>query len=181
MESPKTTLIKPKRVKEKEAKNLKILGPIIMLIIGIILFTNSAKAIIIVCYLIGAIFIIFGAYNFISFYRLKKELNIESNKNMVMGTVAIFIGIIIILLSGAIETCLRFIIGCALVINGIKKIMESLNTHNYIILTEGIIFIGMGLYTVLAENIIFQIVGLLLIISSIIDLVTYFKEQKNKA
>ncbi len=180
MESQKTTLIKPKRIKEKENQNLKILGPIIMLIIGIILLTNSSKAVIIVCYSIGAVIIAFGAFQLLSYYRLKQELNVEDNKKMVVGTSTIFIGIIVILLSGAIETFLRFIIGFALVFNGVKKTMIAINERNSILLIEGIIFVAMGLYTILAENIVFQIIGVLLILSSIIDLVTYFKE-KNKA
>lgn len=177
----KTTLIKPKKVKEKEAKKLEILGPLLMLIVGIILFTNSSKAVIFVFYCIGILIILFGTYHLISYYRLKKEVKIEDNQKLVLGSSSIFIGIVTILLASAIETFLRFILGAILIINGIQKTILSLNQRNYIVLTEGILFIGIGLYTILAENIVFQIVGVLLIVSSVIDFVNFVKMQKNKA
>ena len=177
----KTTLIKPKKGRENNAKKLEILGPLLMLIVGIILFTNSSKAVIFIFYCIGALVILFGCYHLVSYYRLKKELKIEDNRKLVLGSSSIFIGIVIILLAGAIETFLRFILGFILIINGIQKTILSLNQRNYIVLTEGILFVGIGLYTILAENILFQIVGVLLIVSSVIDFVNFIKKQKNKA
>lgn len=178
MKEEKTTLIKPKKRKEKESKNLKIIGPILMLILGIILLTNSSKAVIIVFYCIGALFILIGAYNFIRYYQLKKDLNIEDNNKLILGTSTLFIGILTLLLSGAIETFLRFIIGILLIYNGLKNAVISLNSKNYISLLIGIALIGMGLYTILADNILFQIVGVLLIIASVVDFVGLLSQKK---
>jgi len=177
----KTTLIKPKKLKEKEMKKLEILGPLLSLVLGIILFTDSSKAVIFVFYGIGALIILFGLYHLVSYYRLKKELKIEDNRKLMMGCSALFIGIVTILLAGAIETFLRFILGFIFIVHGIQKIILSLNQRNYVILTEGILFVGIGLYTILAENIVFQILGVLLIVSSVIDFVNLVKIQKNKA
>lgn len=174
----KTTLIKPKKEKKEKTNNYALIGSIIMLIIGIILFTNSSKAIIIVCYLIGAFICAIGTYNLINYYRLKKELNIENTTNLIIGVTTLFIGIVVIILASAIETFLRFIIGIILIINGLKKIKDSIDYTNYITLIIGIVLVGIGLYTVLAENIIFTIVGLLMIISSINDIIKYFKTEK---
>lgn len=176
MKSQKTTLIKPK--KEKENKSLNIIGPIIMMLIGIILFTDSSKAVIIVCYCIGAVIMAFGIYELFSYYRLKQELNIEDSKKLMLGVCTIFIGVLVIILSGAIETFLRFILGIALMGNGLKKAVYALSIHNNVTLLEGIIFIGIGLYTILAENIVFQMVGILLIIASIVDIITCIREKK---
>ena len=100
---------------------MKILGPILMLVLGIILLTNSSKAVILVFYVIGAIFILVGIWNLVSYYKMKKELNIEDNGKLVLGTSTLFIGIVILILSGAIETFLRFIIGIILIFNGLKN------------------------------------------------------------
>lgn len=180
MKEEKTTLIKPKKKKEKETDNLKILGPILMLILGIILLTNSSKAVIIVFYSIGAVFILTGIFNLIRYYQLKKEMNIEDNSKLVLGTSMIFIGVLILILSGAIETFLRFIIGIILIYNGLKNAILSLNTKNYVTLIIGISLISMGLYTILAENIIFQIVGVLLIISSVVDFIGLLSTRSTK-
>lgn len=181
MKTQKTTIIKPKKIQNKEQKNYELIGSIIMLIIGIILFTNSSKAVVIVCYCIGAAISLFGGYNLLNYYRLKKELNIENTSNLIIGVTTIFIGIIFIILASAIETFLRFIIGIILIISGIQKIKTSIDFNDYITLTTGIVLVAIGLYTILAENIVFAIVGLLLIISSILDIIKYYREQKNKA
>lgn len=176
MKMGKTTLIKPQKIDDNK-KNYELISIIAMFIIGLILLTNSSKAVIIVCYCIGALITTFGAYNLFKYYRLKKELNIESNGILVLGVTTIFLGIITIILASAIETFLRFIIGITLIVSGIKKIKSSIDIRNYLYLTTGIILVAIGLYTILAENIIFAIVGLLLIISSVLDLIKYFTKK----
>lgn len=179
MKKENVKIIKPKKKREEEEKrNWELIAAIITGIIGLILFTNSSKAVIFVCYAIGLAISIFGVYHLISYYRLKKEMNIENNVSLILGSCAVFIGIIVIILASAIETFLRFIIGVVLIISGLNKIMTSIDLRNYIVLTTGIILVAIGLYTILAENIVFAIVGLLLIISSVIDIVKYIKEQK---
>lgn len=178
MTKQKETLIKPKKNKEKDAKNYELVSSLVMLIIGIILLTNSSKAVILVCYFIGSAIIIFGSYHLLSYYRLKKELNIEKTTSLILGVTSVFIGLIFILLASAIETFLRFIIGIILIINGIKRITSSIDFRNYIELVIGIILVALGLYTILAENIVFAIIGALLIVSSVMDIIKYCKEKK---
>lgn len=178
MKNSKTTIIKPQKVKEKENKKLEFIASIVMMIIGIILITNSSKAVIIVCYSIGTVISIFGAYHLLNYYRLKKELNIESNPNLIIGVTTLLIGILTMILASAIETFLRFLIGIILIISGIQKAKTSIDRRDHLILLTGIVLIAIGLYTILAENIVFAIVGLFLIISSIIDMIKYIKNQK---
>jgi uncharacterized membrane protein HdeD (DUF308 family) len=177
MKKEKTTLIKPKKNKVNGIENKELIVSIILLIIGIILLTNSSQAVIIVCYCLGIISIIIGTYNLINYYQVKKELNIENTNNLVIGVMALFIGFLIIILASAIETFLRFIIGIILIFNGIKKIILGIDFKNYLELTEGIILVLGGLYTIIAENIVFIVIGLLLVISSVIDIITYLKGQ----
>ncbi len=172
----KTELIKPKRVKEKEDKQRELFSLIIELIIGIILLTNSSKAVVIASYIIGVLVLIFGIYNLYSYYRLKEQFYLEDNQKLTTGIIAILIGIIVIILSAAIEKALRFIIGFILILNGINKIVYSFD--NKMSIVTGFILIIIGIYTVLVENFVLQIIGGLLILSSIMDLVTYIKEIK---
>lgn len=181
MKKEKTTLIKPKKEKKNESSKTTLIFSLISLILGIILLTSSTKAVIIVCYIIGGMITLFGLYHLFSYYRLKKELKIDDNQKLVIGVAFLFIGLLIIILSSVLETCLRFIIGFSLIVNGIKKALFSINTRNSILLILGLTFMAMGLYTILAENIIFQIVGILLIASSVIDLLNTFVSKKNKA
>ena len=178
MKKEKTSLIKPKRIREKETKNYELILSIVMLMIGIILFTNSNKAIVIICYIIGVITTLFGSFNLLNYYRMKNELNIENNFNLITGVLSVFIGIIIIILASAIENFLRFIIGLILLLNGLKRIKLSIDYRLYFELVLSIILIALGLYTILAENIIFNIIGLLLIISSTFDIFKFFQKPK---
>ena len=179
MKEVKATLIKPQKPKDKNNdNNMKILGPIIMLILGIILLTNSSKAVIIVCYVIGIVFLVIGIYNLLLFYKAKKEYNYEDNNKLVFGSSTMFIGIIILLLSSAIETFLRYIIGIILIYNGVRNFVVSLKEKNYITLIIGVILIGMGLYTIFAQNILLEIIGALFIISSVIDFISLLRPKK---
>lgn len=178
MKKEKTTLIKPKSNKKEINKDL--ISSIVMLIIGLILLTNSSQAVIVVCYCLGIVAILIGGYNLVNYYKLKKELNIENTNYLVIGVMAFFIGLIIIILSSAIETFLRFIIGIVLIFSGINKIINSISFNNYVESLEGILLVIGGLYTIIAENIVFIIIGLLLVISSIYDLITYYKNHQIK-
>ncbi len=176
MKKEKVTLIKPK--KEQTKNNSALLSALASLIIGIILFTDSGKAIIITFYCIGAVFLLVGIFNFISYYKTKKQLNIEDNNKLVLAASALFIGIIILLLSSTIEKFLRFILGIILIFNGLRNIIISIQTRNYIPIVIGLIFVGTGLYTILVGNIILQVVGILLIVSSIVDFVGILANNK---
>lgn len=178
MKREKTTLIKPKKTKEKEPKKTTLIFSLITLILGIILLTSSTKAVIIVCYIIGGIVALFGTYHLFRYYKLKQELKIEDNQKLILGVTFLAIGLVIIILSSVLETCLRFIIGFSLIVNGIKKAIIAINNRDSLILILGLMFIAMGLYTILAENIIFQIVGILLILSSSIDILNLFITKK---
>lgn len=178
MKKEKVTIIKPKKVKEHKDINFPFLEPIIILIIGIILFTSSDKLIVLICKIIGILIVIFGIYNLIKYYKIKKEFNYDDNTNLIIGSCTTFIGIITIILASAIEIGIRYIIGFALIYKGYKNITFSLISKDYITLTEGIIYIILGLYSILAKNIIFTIIGLLMIISSIVDLIHLYCQKK---
>ncbi len=180
MKKEKTTLIKPKKIKDKEPQKTALIFSLISLVVGIILLTSSTKAVIVVCYMIGGIVTLFGIYHLFRYYKLKQELKIEDNQKLIFGVTFLFIGLVIVILSSALEACLRFIIGFSLIVNGIKKALIAINNRDSLILILGLLFIAMGLYTILAENIVFQIVGVLLIVSSIIDILNTFISKKNK-
>ena len=178
MKEEKTTLIVPKKKKKSEKDNSDFLNPLIMLIIGLILTFSSDKFIVLICYFLGVIAIIVGIYNLVKYYKYKKELNYDNNSNLVIGGVAIFIGIIIITLASAIEVGIRYIIGLTLLYNGLKKLSLSLGSKEYYLIVESVIFLGLGLYTILANNIVFTIIGILLVISSILDFISIYKDTK---
>ncbi len=171
MEKVKGKVIKPKNDKQDNS-NYKLIYAIATLLIGIILLSNSNKAVIFICYIFGGISLIIGIYNLIRFYMIKKELDYEDNNKMLLGILGIFLGLIFIFLASAIEAFLRFIIGALLLISGIKKSLKAIEFKFYNDLVIGLVCIAMGLYTILAQNVIFMLIGIVLTILGMQDLIT---------
>ncbi len=103
MKKEKTTLIKPKKIKDKEPQKTTLIFSLISLVLGIILLTSSTKAVIVVCYMIGGIVTLFGIYHLFRYYKLKQELKIEDNQKLIFGVTFLFIGLVIVILSSALE------------------------------------------------------------------------------
>ncbi len=178
MKEEKTTLIIPKKKKKSDNDSKDWLNPLVMFIMGIILTFSADKFIILICYFLGVMAIIMGIYNLFTYYNYKKKFNFDNNHNLVIGSLAIFIGIIIVILASAIEVGIRYIIGFTLIYNGLKKLSLSLSLKDFVNITESIIFLVLGLYTILAENIVFSIIGILLIVASILDFLKLYHSKK---
>ena len=172
MKEEKVTLIKPKKKKENYNQTIDFFKALIMLLLGILLLTKSTQLVTYVFYGIGVLCILVGIYYFIKYTQLKKQLNMEDSKQLMMGTLLIFIGILILLLAGTIENFIRFVI-----YNGLQNVLFSLQLKDYFNIVVGIILILMGLYTILATNIVLQIIGVLCIFSSISDFIKCLQKK----
>ncbi len=173
-----TKLIKPNN---KQKKGL--FESIILLILGIILITNSNSIVTITFQIIGALIITFGIFHIIKYINLKKQLKIEDSNSLMNGIISISIGLIIVLLASILEVGLRYILGFYLIANGINKILIAKSFHqeqNKLFrsnLINGSIFILLGLYTILIANAALVIIGVLLIISSLYDIINYLTNK----
>ncbi len=182
MRKEKNTIIKPNKNNSKNLESHKLIYAIITLIFGIILTTNSSKAVIIICYIIGAFSLAVGIFNLIKYYQIKRTTEYIDNNKLLLGLFGIIIGIIFVLLSSAIESFLRFVIGFILLIKGLSKSIDYINKKCYEALIIPILCIAMGLYTILAENVLFMFIGIILIIIALQDIMHYLiiSSVKNK-
>lgn len=173
--------MKGKIIKPNEANKKEIVQTIILLILGIILVTNSNQIVTIAFQIIGALIITFGVYKIIRYISLKNQFKMEDTEMLTAGIITIAIGLILILIASVIEIGLRYLIGIYLIMNGISKLMISTNismNNTKSNMIAAIIYIGLGLYTIFIANAAFVIIGILLIISSLFDIVTYFTNKK---
>lgn len=164
----------------KENKSKNILSILITLILGIILVTNSNKIVIITFQLIGTIILLFGIYKIIGYFKLRKQFQVEDTATLLSGILGITIGLLTIFLSSAIEISLRYLLGFFLILNGISKLTTSLTWKGksplfFSLLIEGIILLIFGLYSIFFQNAALMIIGILLIVSSLIDFITYLQ------
>lgn len=171
-------IIKPKKTEKKG-----LFGSILLLLLGIILITNSNSIVTFAFQIIGAIVITYGIFQIIKYLNLKKQFKIEDSETLMSGIIKITIGLLIILLASILEVGLRYILGIYLIMNGINKlwIASSLSERkskffvNNIV--NGSIFILLGLYTILIANAALVFVGILLIISAIFDIFSYSQKK----
>ena len=171
-------------------KNIKkdttsLLISILFLIVGILLFSNSEGVVKFVTYIVGALFIILGIGKMFSYYRMSKKMNINNTGDLIVGIVAIIVGIVIIFCSSAIEFLIRIIMGAWILYSGIIKLIYALKLKEFklklwtFVLGVSILMIICGLYIIIKSNLVFQAIGLVLIIYSIMEIVQYIITPKN--
>lgn len=181
-------IIKPDSKKKQEKdkvfnKYKSFIAPIAMALIGLILFTNSNQVIIYAFYIIGALIAGFGVYNIIRYSQLKKELSIDDNTKLTLGIVGIAFGLLIVLLSGFIQTFLNLLIGLWLILTGTVKllniadIMKANKNNGYIVIGESAIYILMGLYSIMVQNIVLTIVGAWMMIGAFFELYKLLRKK----
>ncbi len=159
----KIEIIKPNQNK----KQINIINTIITLLLGILLLFNNNDLIVIACKVIGLLVFLDGIY-----------ISIKT-KNINMGIYQIIIGILLFFLAEFIETSIRIIIGIIILIIGINKLIWTItyDKKNYLVLLLALILIGSAIYCIFFQNIILSVIGIILIISSILNMIEYFKTR----
>jgi uncharacterized membrane protein HdeD (DUF308 family) len=161
-------------IKSYDTKKTLIM-PILMLLSGILLFTNPGGIIKIFSYILGGIFISLASLKYISDYKRNDVTTTDTFYTISM----LLIGIIFILFSGLFDMIVRVIIGIWIIINGLNTIAKgsnlmSVNKKSILSLLIGVLLVIIGLYMILVNNLVFSTIGLLLIIYSILEIINYF-------
>ena len=123
----KAEIIKPKK-EMKEARSL--LNPIIYLVLGILLMFKSNEVMELIFYVLGIIIIIYGIKSFVLYYQ-NKEIVQYKNINLTIAVVSIIIGVLLIVLSGVLETSIRYVLGFFFIFMGVSRLLTSISFNNY--------------------------------------------------
>ena len=169
----KAEIIKPKKEK-KESKNL--LNPIIYLVLGLLLMFRSNQVVELLFYVLGIIVIIYGIKSFVLYYQ-NKEIVQYKNINLTIAVVSIIIGVLLIVLSGVLETSIRYVLGFFFIFMGVSRLLTSISFNNYknFSTVSNIILIVLGIYSIFFSNAVLVIIGVILVIYAIILFIDYFK------
>lgn len=176
--------MKAKLIKPNSQNSKNIIQSIILLILGIILITNSNQIVTVTFQIIGALIIAFGIYKIFRYISLKNQFKIEDTEALTTGIITIAIGLMLILLASIIDIGLRYLLGIYLILNGFNKLIMTRNIKDISIklgksnIIMAVIYILLGLYTIFVANVAFVIIGILLIISSSFDIITYLQIKK---
>ena len=169
----KAEIIKPK----KEKKENKILvNPIIYLVLGLLLMFRSNQVVELLFYVLGIIVIIYGIKSFVLYYQ-NKEIVQYKNINLTIAVVSIIIGVLLIVLSGVLETSIRYVLGFFFIFMGVSRLLTSISFNNYknFSTVSNIILIALGIYSIFFSNAVLVIIGVILVINAIILFIDYFK------
>lgn len=156
-----------------------IIGSIICLIFGVILFSRPDLVTITISYIIGTILVVYGIGKIIYFSYHKGKDNTISATGCIPGVILILFGLFCLFFSGIIEQLIRFIIGALILLVGINRIITLMNMQNkkssYFIagLVVALALIGIGLYVIFCSNLVLSGLGIILIIYSVMEIINY--------
>lgn len=173
MGKDKTEIIKPKKEK-KDNKN--IITPIVYLILGFILAFKSDEAVKLVFYILGIIVIVYGIKAFMTYYQNRDNIQIK-NINLSIAIVSILIGSLLIILAGALNMGIRYILGFFMIFIGISRFLTDYSLSNYKNLStmSNIVLIILGIFSIFVSNAVLVIIGWILIANAALLFFEYFK------
>lgn len=160
---------------DKDTSNL--LTPIIYLILGFILAFKSTEAVKLIFYILGIIIIIYGIKSFITYYQNQDNAQLK-NINLSIGVISVLIGVLLIVLAGALELGIRYILGFFMIFIGLSRILTdySLSNVKLVPMLSNIVLIVLGVFSIFVSNAVLVIIGWVLIANAILLLWEYLKK-----
>ena len=161
---------------DNKTLKIPIITCILFFLLGWILFIDFNGVINFVSYVLGTIIIGLGVYKLWSYYRKRLNNDLTDYNEFGFGVTDLILGVLIIVLSEAFLTILRFFLGGWILLAGINRFVQSMvdteknNGKFYSLLTISIIIIGLGVFILLNKD-FFDIVGLLIMIYSVLDII----------
>ena len=128
-------------VKKQEDKNLNLISSIIMLVLGIILTLNANQLITTIFIILGVIVTAFGIIRLGTYFKDKKQFNLDNNETLVSGILGIAIGLLTILLASILSNAIQIISGIWLLLVGLNVIDgPELSITNFPFATGSLLF-----------------------------------------
>ena len=150
---------------------------LLFLVFGIFLLTGTETIIGMVSKVIGSIFIIIGIVKIVIYIYMKGKLGNYSINDLLIGLVAIFCGIILIIYSEALSFAIRIIIGLWILFSSINRIILAISIKKesqdgfWIYLSSGLLMFICGV--LLITGVFSQVLGLFVVIYAISEIVDY--------
>lgn len=163
-----------KKIEYKYSNN--IIMDICLLILGLLLVSNSNNLLTTIFNIIGLLLIFYGMYLLIQYSKMK-QMKIEDLTIRNQMIFYITSGILTIILSNFLVNMINILTGLFLLFIGISRLVNN-KFPDKVNLIGTIIIILMGIYSILVENAALVLIGLLLICYVILDIVNYFNNKK---
>ena len=154
-----------------------IIADIVVLVLGICLLIWHEQVLNIISMAIGALFILYSAYNLLAYARIKEKRS--GDIKIIVTAVALLIaGVFLIVRADFIKEVISFIIGAYLVITSLLHMQNAITSNkqgNSLPLILAIVGLACGILCVLGRlalpGIMVQILGAMLIVFAFCDIV----------
>lgn len=155
-------------------------------IMGFVIAYNPNEIFQLISYILGGILIIFGLIKVIEYFKMKDNNDLYSDE-IVYGSIAILLGIVVIVCNGMIETLLRILIGLWIIYSGVMRIdislkLQKANIDNKIwvaVLIIALIMLICGTYIIANPGAVMVTIGIIMIIYGIMDIIEEIIFMKN--
>lgn len=170
----------------KKTGLVSIITSIVFAVLGLILMYNPSQVLTIVCYVLGAVFIIIGVLKIVAYFMAKGKYDIY-NYDLAFGIIAAIAGIVVICASETIIKILAIVIGLWIIYSGLVrlglaiKLRKAKSDFWVTVAVIAAIMIVCGLYMVIDSSVVVSTIGLIMLIYAILDLiqgVIYMKTVK---
>lgn len=160
----------------KKTGIVSIVTSIVFAVLGLILMYNPSQVLTVICYILGAIFIIVGGFKVLAYFMAKGKYNIY-NIDFAFGLIAVVAGIVVIFASETIINIFAIIIGLWIIYSGLVRVGLALKlkkVKSEFWIAAAIIAAMMiicGLYIVVDASVVATAIGLIMLVYGILDLV----------
>lgn len=150
-----------------------------LIILSIILITNPSDVAKIITYMAAGIVIFIGISRIISSYKIEHSFTFK-NFDITSGLALIIAGILILIFSGTVFAIIRIALGIWTIYNGLLRLITSFKlkqiyaTNWIAYLVIALLLIIGGIYLVFTTNAFIRIAGIVLLISSVLDIIGAF-------
>ena len=164
--------------------NKSLIGSILFLIFGALIFAYPNQVVTTASMIFGAIVMFYGMILVIkNYYETKQDSN-NSSATLILGIFLLVVGLLFIVLAGVVSQILQYVLGAWILFTGIERLMFalSLGKDNNAFITQIIIaslLLLAGLYTILRGHLEIQIIGIIMIVYSILQIIGYFSNKKD--
>lgn len=153
-----------------------LITSIIFAILGIILVMEPEGTVIVISYILGAMFILVGIFKIINYIRNKGKYNFY-NYEMAYGIIAIILGLLTIYYSTQIGKIFRILIGLWIIYGSVIRInlslkLKSIDSKIWLYsLMIALIMLICGVFTICNSSAIIVTIGIIILVYSILDII----------
>lgn len=160
---------------------LNLLLSIVLLILGIVIFSNPDKAEMVITYVFGGILLLIGVIKLTWFYFSNKYKTERNKWDLVIGIATIVIGLLCMFFYEYIESAIRIIIGSVILFIGILRVIsafKNIKTKMFFpLLGIALILIAGGIFVISYQDLVIKGFGLIFIVYSALEIIGFILNQ----